>query len=374
MAIGFRSLVSGSRTASSRAHGTSNATAAAASKTRYGRAALGDRTNVNGTRAGGVNRYSKYTSRSTRSGSAAAKPAPMQVSRSKPAPMAEAPAIEPPVVPMSKHAVPAPLENIDVDFDDPQACTEYAEDIMDHFYSKELKYMVPANFMSVQSDVTPKMRSILLDWLVEVHLKFKALQETMYLTVNVMDRFLNKVQVKRSRLQLVGITSMLIASKYEEIYPPPIRDFMYMCDNAYTRREILDMEQTILATLNFTLQPPYPLHFLRRFSKAANSDLTTHTTAKYLMELTIPDYQAVEFLPSSIAAAAMCLALKMNRSGEWDATMEHYTRYTETDLLPIIRHLNSLHANSSTSSLKAVAKKYSRKKFLSVALLPAVNV
>lgn len=280
----------------------------------------------------------------------------------------------PPVEPMAEAELPRPLEDIDVDFDDPQACTEYAEDIMNHFYNMEMPYMPPPDYMTAQADITPKMRGILLDWLVDVSLKFKQSQETMYLTVSVMDRFLAKASIKRSKLQLVGITSMLIASKVCEIYPPLVRDFRYMCDNAYSRQEILDMEHLIVGELDFAMQPPFPLHFLRRFSKAANSDLTTHTTAKYLMELTIPDYESVQYLPSSIAAAAMCLALKMNRFGSWDNTMIHYSRYTEDELAPIVAHLNNLHAKASTSSLKAVWKKYSKKKFLSVALLPAANL
>jgi len=87
------------------------------------------------------------------------------------------------------------------------------------------------------------MREILVDWLVEVHLKFKLLQETLYLTVNIIDRFLEKENVMRNKLQLVGVTAMLIASKYEEIYPPIVTDFVYITDNAYSKKEILEMEE-----------------------------------------------------------------------------------------------------------------------------------
>jgi len=87
--------------------------------------------------------------------------------------------------------------------------------------------------MKLQKDINEKMRSILIDWLVEVHLKFKLLPETLYLTVNIIDRYLAKEQIPRSKLQLVGVTSMLIASKYEEIYAPEVRDFEYITDKAY---------------------------------------------------------------------------------------------------------------------------------------------
>ena len=93
------------------------------------------------------------------------------------------------------------------------------------------------------------MREILVDWLVEVHLKFKLLPETLYLTVNLIDRFLEKQNVMRNKLQLVGVTAMLIASKYEEIYPPIVTDFVYITDNAYSKKEILEMEEQILVSL-----------------------------------------------------------------------------------------------------------------------------
>lgn len=90
------------------------------------------------------------------------------------------------------------------------------------------------------------MRSILIDWLVEVHLKFKLVPETLYLTVNLIDWYLSQVSVNREKLQLVGVTAMLIASKYEEIYAPEVQDFVYITDKAYTKEEILDCEQRML--------------------------------------------------------------------------------------------------------------------------------
>ena len=89
--------------------------------------------------------------------------------------------------------------------------------------------------MADQDDINDRMRAILVDWLVEVHLKFKLMPETLYLTVNIIDRFLEVRSVMRSKLQLVGVTAMLLASKYEEIYAPEVRDFVYITDRAYTR-------------------------------------------------------------------------------------------------------------------------------------------
>jgi len=114
-------------------------------------------------------------------------------------------------------------EDIDVyDEDDAQCCTEYVDDIFKYLRQKELTEAASPTYMAKQSDLTPKMRAILVDWMVDVHLKFKLLSETMFLSVYIVDRFLDLKEVSRHKLQLVGITAMLIGSKYEEIYSPEV--------------------------------------------------------------------------------------------------------------------------------------------------------
>ena len=83
----------------------------------------------------------------------------------------------------------------------------------------------------------------------------------------------------RNKLQLVGVTSMWIASKYEEMYAPEVADFVYITDNAYSKQDIRDMEQLILRKLDFSMGKPLCLHFLRRDSKAGQvQTLDTHVT------------------------------------------------------------------------------------------------
>lgn len=119
------------------------------------------------------------------------------------------------------------------------------------------------------------MRAILIDWLIEVHLKFKLLPETLFITVNVIDRYLEKQKVNKSRLQLVGVASLFIASKYEEIYPPELKDFIYITDRAYTKQDLLSMEFHILSTLSFDCTFPTPYRFLERYLKVLGEDTST---------------------------------------------------------------------------------------------------
>ena len=127
------------------------------------------------------------------------------------------------------------------------------------------------SYMSRQGDINEKMRAILVDWIIEVHLRFKMLPETLFLTVNLIDRYLEKRQIMRTRLQLLAVAALLIASKYEEIYVPEISDFVFITDKAYTKEEILEMESSILRTLEFNITVPSSYRFLQRFCKVAKA-------------------------------------------------------------------------------------------------------
>merc|ERR1711968_84993 len=116
------------------------------------------------------------------------------------------------------------------------------------------------------------MRGILIDWLVEVHLKVKMNPETLYLTVSIIDRFLEKKSLARNKLQLLGVTALFLAAKYEEIFSPETRDMVFITDSAYTRDEILRMESTILQVLDFQLTVPTPYVFLNRFLKVSSAN------------------------------------------------------------------------------------------------------
>lgn len=140
---------------------------------------------------------------------------------------------------LSGYQYSGPADDIDErDTDDPLCVTSYVQDMYEHFRTKESSTSVRPVYMEDQQYINERMRSILVDWLVEVHLKFKLVPETLYLTVNIIDRYLATTEVTRPKLQLVGVTALLIASKYEEIYPPELRDLVYICDRAYSKNEV----------------------------------------------------------------------------------------------------------------------------------------
>ena len=149
----------------------------------------------------------------------------------------------------SSYQMTGTVDNVDErDSDDPLCTTSYVNDMYVHFREKEVFSSVRPIYMENQTHINERMRSILVDWLVEVHLKFKLVPETLYLTINMIDRFLEKERVSRPRLQLVGVTSLLIASKYEEIFPPELRDLVYICDKAYTKQDVSYQSREVTKT------------------------------------------------------------------------------------------------------------------------------
>lgn len=167
----------------------------------------------------------------------------------------------------------------------------------------------PQMYLQDQTEINGMMRAILVDWLIEVHMKFKLAPETLYLCVNIIDRYCSQVEVERRKLQLVGVTALLLACKYEEIYPPEVRDCVYITDRAYTRQDVLDMEQDIINVLEFRLTVPTGYNFLVRYLLVVEASDLAKAAANYYLERTLQEYEFLEYRPSLVAAAAVCLAL-----------------------------------------------------------------
>lgn len=289
-----------------------------------------------------------------------ASPTPMETSGCEPADLCQA---------FSDVILHTAIRDVDADdYDNPMLCSEYVKDIYKYLRQLEVEQNVRQNYLQGQ-EVTGNMRAILIDWLVQVNLKFRLLQETMYMTVGIIDRFLQDNPVPKKQLQLVGVTAMFLASKYEEMYPPEISDFAYVTDKAYTTAQIRDMEMTILRVLKFQLGRPLPLQFLRRASKIYEVTAEQHTLAKYLLELTMVDYDMVHLPPSMVASAALALTLKILAAGEWDVTLQHYMDYTAESLIPVMAHLakNVVKVNNGLTKHMAIKGKYATSKQMRIA-------
>lgn len=230
-----------------------------------------------------------------------------------------------------------PQEDIDEEDWDVSMVAEYGEEIFEYMRELEVSKLVLVVYLTVmltvclqermlpnpyyaetfQSEVQWSMRSILMDWLVQVHNRFTLLPETLFLTVNYIDRFLSSKIISMGKLQLVGATAIFVAAKYEEINCPSVQEIVFMVDSLYSVDDILKAERFMLSMLQFELGWPGPMSFLRRISKADDYDLETRTLAKYFLEVTIMDERFVGCVPSYLAAGAHCLARLMIRKGDW---------------------------------------------------------
>ncbi|KAM8871383.1 G2/mitotic-specific cyclin-B1 [Synchiropus picturatus] len=291
-----------------------------------------------------------------------ASPTPMETSGCEPADLCQA---------FSDVMLDTAIRDVDADdYDNPMLCSEYVKEIYKYMRQLEEEQSVRPDYLKSQ-EVTGNMRAILIDWLVQVGMKFRLLQETMYMTVGLIDRFLQEHPVPKKQLQLVGVTAMFLASKYEEMYPPEIGDFAYVTDRAYTTAQIRETEMSLLRVLKFQLGRPLPLQFLRRASKIYEVTAEQHTLAKYLLELTMVDYDMVHFPPSMVASAALALTLKVLDAGEWDATLTHYMGYTAESLIPVMAHIakNVVKVNNGQTKHMAIKGKYSTSKQMRIATI-----
>ena len=226
------------------------------------------------------------------------------------------------------------------------------------------------------------MRGILLDWLVQVHARFRLLPETLFLCVNIIDRFLSARVVSLAKLQLVGITCLLLAAKVEEIVAPSVSHFLHCADSSYTEAEILLAERYVLKTLDWNLSYPNVMHYLRRISKADDYDLKARTVGKYLLEVAALEWRLLATPPSLIAAASIWLARLILGHDKWVSpptyhrllcfvliplqtpNLAHYSTYAESSLIPTANLM--LNYILKPVRHESFYKKYAGKRFLKV--------
>uniref|UniRef100_A0A8C1FHK4 Cyclin B3 n=1 Tax=Cyprinus carpio carpio TaxID=630221 RepID=A0A8C1FHK4_CYPCA len=284
--------------------------------------------------------------------------------------------------PSSKAPIPPHLQppeippEFDIDSEhlsDSTHTVEYAKDIFDYLKSREETFVLH-DYMADQPNLNSNMRAILVDWLVEVQENFELNHETLYLAVKMTDHYLAVSQAKRESLQLIGSTAMLIASKFEERAPPCLDDFLYICDDAYKRSQLIAMEISILQALNFDINIPVPYRFLRRYAKCVNAGMDTLTLARFICELSLLEMEFVPVRASLLASACVLIALVTKDLGGWTQCLQFHSGYSVEDLAPVVRKLHEMLISPPDSKLAVIRSKYAHKVFFEVALIPTVSL
>ena len=246
---------------------------------------------------------------------------------------------------------------------------EYIEEIYQNLLLEEKNFKINFGYMQKQPDINDQMRAILIDWLIEVHFRFRLKPQTLFLTVNIIDSFLSIKLIHRAKLQLLGIASLLIACKCEEIYYPPVKDFVDITDKAYSKEELINMEFLVLEILNFNILNPTPCDFYDIISKFYHFNNQQYFLGKYFLESCLIDYRMTKYSSSILACSSIYLVMKFFGLKNYQLLYNSYMT-NENNSQKIIKQAGKeiclLIRGLKSTSLKSTIEKYSLTQFESV--------
>ena len=248
---------------------------------------------------------------------------------------------------------------------------EYLEEIYVNLLLEETQATTKPKFgyMNTQPEINEIMRAILIDWIIDVHLRFNLRQETLFMTIWLIDTYLSFAFVHRDKLQLLGITCLLISCKSHEIYYPQNDKLIEMTDNAYSKEEMLTMENEILKKLNFFIVCPNPIDFYNILSKMFNFEKKQYYLGNYFIESALVNYQILKYSSSVIASSCTYLVMKYYRINGYQKLYNNFIineQFPEDVIKDAAKEIYVLVDNLSKSKFKSVKKKYSFTQFENV--------
>ena len=254
----------------------------------------------------------------------------------------------------------------------PQHVPEYFKECFGFMLQQEKYRPSDATYMSTHKDMNESMRIVLLDWLLDIHYRFKMFPSTLFIAVSIIDRYLAGNEISRSKLQLVGATALFIAAKYEETYEvPELSEMVRLCAKVYTKHEFLEMESVILRFLDFDLIVDSSYKFLEPLSKIDQMENKYFFLSRYILELSLFDLKTYKYKPSLLAASAIYLTNKLKKKARcWSPDLEEHCGYTEQDIRPCAKELLLILERASVDPLlKSIKKKFSSASYCEVSKL-----
>ncbi|KAK1380530.1 Cyclin N-terminal domain-containing protein [Heracleum sosnowskyi] len=239
-----------------------------------------------------------------------------------------------------------------VDFDDddnPGLCATMVREIYNHLRASEAKKRPSTDYMAkVQKYIDVRMHAMLIDWLVDVVDAYMLDPEILYLVVNYIDHYISGNQMNIARLQLFGITCMMITYKYEDVYSLQVEWCCEITDDTYSVDKIRETKSIFLDFLKFGLTIPIARCFLERcvrVAQAVTEDpmMELESMINYLANLSLPDYGMLCYSPSVIAASSVFLGrfILLPSTRPCNSTLQHFTIYKSLDLLECVKALHS---------------------------------
>ena len=213
-----------------------------------------------------------------------------------------------------KEEKPSLTWNTILDPDSPFIPMEYINDIWNNFIEKEeLNHYSYDNIIKIQTDIKESMRCILIDWLISLQNKFFFNIKTLFLTVNLIDRYLSKKPILRTRFQLLGVTALFIASKYEEMHMQNINDFVEITARAFNKNQILEMESELIDLVDFNLELPLSIDFFGILGSIYKFDKKEFRLGYFLLEAYLLALNCCKYKQSQISLSVCYIILGLRK-------------------------------------------------------------
>lgn len=254
-----------------------------------------------------------------------------------------------------------------------QDCVEYDLEIYNYMKSIESTNLPQPTIFENQSNITSKMRSTLIDWIVDVHKKLNMHTDTLYYTVSYIDRYLMERDLDKSKYQLLGSAAILLAAKTEEIYPPKCEKLVHFAGDSFSIVGLLRMENSLLNVLEFSTIPIVASQFLRKFLIVTNADVKMNRFAHYVNESILLDHEFLGINPSKVAASVLCYTMHvLGSAAMWTSEIEKQLSYKKSDLAPVMNMIHLSLLSTAASRYQAIRKKYATapNEFVSTIELP----
>lgn len=253
-------------------------------------------------------------------------------------------------------------------------CLEYRDEIYKNLMleEKNAKNVVKSNYFDYQSDINFRMRMILVDWLIDIHNQFKFKLKTLFQTVRLIDLYLSKVNVLRTKFQLLGVACLLLSSKENEIYYPSLNEFHAIADNSFSIAELKEMEKDIVKVLNFDILIPTCEEFYSILSNMFKLNEEQYYLGEYFLCCSLVDNSMLKYNPSTIGITCMYIVMKYFNLPEYKDIYSSKKLMGDTNKKAIkncAKELCFFVKALSKSNLLAAKNKYSSNKFYKVAEL-----
>ncbi len=278
----------------------------------------------------------------------------------------------------AKKSIRANLEFHDkLDQRNPQLISDYAPDIFQHMRDVEQYYMVAPDYLAnSQKEIKDTSRAFLVEWMADVHRKYKLRPDTLFLSVNACDRYMSQVEIPKRKLHILGMTSMMATAKYEEIYPPTLKDLMECSEGKFTREDVITMETKLLSTIDFDFMSPTTFQFLKRFEKmiSAFQDPKVFYFSRYLSEICLLDASLLKFPPSVIALSCLSISAKTVTGYIYKTNQITSMGITEDQLQLCMKEVRSFVKEVNPKFTETLLYKFNKPDYYEVAKIPLTSI